>query len=53
MTKNLERLDALFDELVPYEGKAENLAGELVRAATRIGYRYYNGCAGHSCRQAG
>ena len=42
MTKNFERLNDLFDELVPCSGKAESLAGELVRAAARIGYRFYN-----------
>lgn len=42
MTKNEERLSKLFDELVPDMGKAENLAGELVRAINRIGYRFYN-----------
>ncbi len=42
MTKNTERLNDLFEELVPMEGKAENLAGELVRATARIGYRFYN-----------
>ena len=42
MTKNDERLNALFEELVPMEGKAESLAGELARATSRIGYRFYN-----------
>lgn len=42
MTKNEERLSKLFDELVPDMGKAENLAGELVRAINRIGYRFCN-----------
>ena len=37
-----EQLDKLFDELVPMSGKAESLAGELVRAASRIGYRFFN-----------
>lgn len=37
-----EQLDKLFDELVPKSGKAESLAGELVRAASRIGYRFFN-----------
>ena len=27
---------------MPASGKAENLAGELVRAMARIGYRWYN-----------
>ena len=38
MTKNEERLSKLFKELVPDMGKAESLAGELVRAINRIGY---------------
>lgn len=42
MTKNEERINALFEELVPRMGKAESLAGELVRATCRIGYRYFN-----------
>ena len=42
MTKNDERINKLFEELVPASGKAESLAGELVRAMARIGYRNYN-----------
>ena len=42
MTKNNERINQLFEELVPASGKAESLAGELVRAMARIGYRWYN-----------
>lgn len=37
-----ERIDALFYELVPVEGKADTVAGEIVRAVCRIGYRYNN-----------
>lgn len=37
-----DALDKLFDELVPKSGKAESLAGELVRAASRICYRFFN-----------
>ena len=37
------RLNELFDELVPSKGKADSLAGELIRAVSRIGHRYYNG----------
>ena len=37
-----DRLNKLFEELVPHEGKAESLAGEIVRAMSRIGYRFYN-----------
>ncbi len=35
-------LEKLFDELVPAEGKAESLAGEIVRATMRIAYRFSN-----------
>ena len=42
MTKNAERINKLFEELVPFEGKADSLAGELVRAISRIGYRFSN-----------
>lgn len=36
------KLSALFDELVPLSGKAGTVAGEIVRAISRIGYRNYN-----------
>lgn len=36
------KLSALFDELVPMSGKAATVAGEIVRAISRIGYRNYN-----------
>ena len=42
MTKNEDRINKLFKELVPETGKAGSLAGELVRAMTRIGYRFCN-----------
>ena len=42
MTKNDDRLNTLFEELVPASGKADSLAGELARAASRIGYRFFN-----------
>ena len=42
MTENMKRLDTLFDELVPAEGKADSLAGEMVRAISKIGYRFFN-----------
>ena len=42
MTKNEEKLDSLFKELVPYSGKADSLAGEIVRATMRIVYRNFN-----------
>lgn len=37
-----DRLEWLYDELVPASGAAETKAGELVRAVIRIGYRFYN-----------
>lgn len=37
-----ERINALFRELVPVEGKADTVAGEIVRAVCRIGYRHNN-----------
>ena len=42
MTKNEDRINKLFEELVPASGKAESLAGELIRAMSRIAYRFYN-----------
>lgn len=36
------RLTEMFDELVPPSGAAQSLAGELVRAVSKIGYRFYN-----------
>ena len=42
MTKNEERINKLFKELVPETGKANSLAGELIRAMSRIAYRFYN-----------
>ena len=42
MKKNENRINELFKELVPETGKADSLAGELVRAMSRIGYRFYN-----------
>ncbi len=37
-----DKVDALFEELVPPMGKADSLAGEMIRAACRIGYRFFN-----------
>lgn len=42
MTENENKLNKLFEELVPRSGKADSLAGELVRATSRIGYRFFN-----------
>ena len=38
----MDRVNTIFEELVPLEGKADTLAGEIVRAISRIGYRFYN-----------
>lgn len=38
----LNKLNELHDELVPEAGKADTVAGEMVRAISRIGYRFYN-----------
>ena len=38
----MEKMNQLFDELVPTNGKADTVAGEIVRAYSRIAYRYYN-----------
>ena len=37
-----EKMEALFDILVPASGPAETMAGELVRAMMRISYRWFN-----------
>lgn len=37
-----ELYNVLFDELVPSEGKAATLAGEVLRASSEIYYDYYN-----------
>lgn len=42
MTKAEERINALFEELVPFSGAAETVAGEIIRATCRIGYRWMN-----------
>lgn len=54
------RIDELFEELVPMTGKADSRAGELVRAVSRIGHRYYNdgdmldvGYGRETCNMAG
>lgn len=40
--QNYNVLGDLFDELVPEYGPADTVAGEMVRAASRIAYRYTN-----------
>lgn len=42
MTAVETRINELFDELVPPSGKADTVAGEIIRAISRIGYRYFN-----------
>ncbi len=42
MTNTDKRINALFQELVPFEGKADTVAGEIIRAICRIGYRFTN-----------
>ncbi len=42
MTAAETRINDLFEELVPAEGKADTVAGEIIRAVSRIGYRNYN-----------
>lgn len=42
MTDAEEKIIALFEELVPFTGKADTVAGEMARAVSRIGYRYNN-----------
>lgn len=42
MTTREERINTLFEELVPASGKAATVAGEIIRAISRIGYRNYN-----------
>ena len=37
-----DRLEKLFQELVPPAGAAKTLEGEMVRAIMRVWYRYYN-----------
>lgn len=42
MTSTDERLNSYFEKLVPASGKADTVAGEIVRALSKIGYRYFN-----------
>lgn len=36
------RMHILFEKYVPMQGKCDSLAGEIIRAASRICYRFYN-----------
>lgn len=38
----MDKIDELFDRLVPDSGKADTVAGEIVRAVSRIGFRWNN-----------
>ena len=40
--KHKELNKKLFDELVPASGAAGNMAGEIIRACNRLGYRWLN-----------
>lgn len=42
MTETEKRINDLFEELVPDSGKADTVAGEIIGAISRIGYRNYN-----------
>ena len=42
MTATENKISELFEELVPASGKADTVAGEIIRAISRIGYRNYN-----------
>lgn len=39
---SIKKLDELFDQYVPARGNADTVGGEIVRAAERIIYRYFN-----------
>lgn len=41
-SKSLNKLYNLHNELVPEVGKSKNKAGEIVRAMSRLNYRYFN-----------
>ena len=42
LTTTEKKINELFEELVPASGKADTVAGEIIRAVSRIGYRNYN-----------
>lgn len=37
-----DKINALFEQYVPCSGKCDTVGGEIIRAMSRIGYRYYN-----------
>lgn len=52
-----KRLEVLSKKLMPSEGEADTLEGEMIRAVNRIAYRYYNDgdvwYSGYGCETAG
>ena len=50
-------VDHYFERMVPAMGKAETINGEIIRAVSRIGYRWYNDgdkfFEGYGCETAG
>lgn len=42
MNATENKINELFEELVPGRGKADTVAGEIIRAVSRVGYRWYN-----------
>lgn len=42
------QIEQLFDELVPPSGKANSIAGEIVRAAAKLRYDFYNNGMGNN-----
>ena len=38
----IDFIDSIFHELVPSTGPADTVAGEVIRAVGKVGYRYYN-----------
>lgn len=42
------QIEQLFDELVPPSGKADSIAGEIIRAAARLRYDFYNNGMGNN-----
>lgn len=42
MTETEKKINILFKELVPNVGKSDTVAGEIIRATSRIYYRNYN-----------
>lgn len=42
LTQDEKKINQLFSELVPACGKSDTVAGEIVRAIARLGYRWWN-----------